>query len=271
MVRGTVWVCLAALCGVACVGSVEVSPGAESDAASGGSTTTDATGGSASSASDATTDPTAATTSAGPDPSTTDPTASDATGSSSATEGSSSGIATTGDPAATLAPLRIEHPCTGGGCGSMPEDTCLTVADDIDDATLMGDAGVVYDVTFRVRGVVEMADYAGGDFDGAVYVGGSGTSGWNSFRLTTSDPPQTYWLNPLGSGDYYTQPVDTTFIAPVADGATVELYGGAGGDQCSIFNHDQVGNPIVVRNIPPAPAAFDGQFLQVDVVSIVAK
>jgi hypothetical protein len=35
-----------------------------------------------------------------------------------------------------------------------------------------------------------------------------------------------------------------------------------------IKNLDAQGTPAVVPGVPPAPAAFDGQFIQMDVVSV---
>jgi hypothetical protein len=36
-----------------------------------------------------------------------------------------------------------------------------------------------------------------------------------------------------------------------------------------ITNRDANGNPIVVPEIPPAPTAYDGQFIQMDVTNVV--
>jgi hypothetical protein len=40
-------------------------------------------------------------------------------------------------------------------------------------------------------------------------------------------------------------------------------------DGIEITNLDANGNPIVVPGIPPAPAAYDGQFIQMDVINVV--
>lgn len=137
-----------------------------------------------------------------------------------------------------------------------------------DQSTLVGEPGGVYDVTVRVRGVVEMSAYMGGMFDGPIYVGGSVDSYWLPYGLTVSDPPQTYWLNPQGDGDLFTHGIDYTYTLPVVDGGELMLMAGPDNDGCSLFNHDPMGEPIVIPDVPPAPAAFDGQFIQIDIESI---
>ncbi len=156
-----------------------------------------------------------------------------------------------------------------GGCVYSPDDVChmdLTVEDQ---TMLDGDPGEVYDVTIRVRGVVEMSSYIGGVLDGDVYVGGMLDSYWSPFSLVVSDPQQTYWLNPGGDGDLFTYGVDYSHTVTIADGASVTLRGGSGDDSCGLFNHDRADAPIVVGGVPPAPLPFDGQFLQVDAEAIV--
>ena len=135
-----------------------------------------------------------------------------------------------------------------------------------DIATLEGETAT-YDVTLRVRGVVETSPYDGGVDLGPVHQDGGPTSGFNTFALQVSEPPHTYWLN-VGNADFWTFGVDYTFTLPVADGATLRVYGNSGGDSCGLRNLDEFGVPTVVPDIPPAPAPAEGQFLQLDVVDI---
>lgn len=173
---------------------------------------------------------------------------------------------------ASLPMLRIELPCIPGECPYNPDDVCRMSPTVSTSEALEGEPGTLYEVTVRVRGVVEMSTYINGTLDsgGNVYVGGQVDSYWSPFSLVVSDPPQIYWLNPLGDGDLFTHGMDYTYTLPVAAGAIVRLDGGSGDDSCGLFNHDQFGVPIVIPQIDPAPAAFDGQFVQVDAEMIVA-
>jgi hypothetical protein len=84
-----------------------------------------------------------------------------------------------------------------------------------------------------------------------------------------SNPPQQYFLNAGASGTLYCFGVDYTETVQIAAGATVTLTADPV-DAVSAFNQDANGSPIVVPGIPPAPDAYDGQFLQMDVVSVTA-
>jgi hypothetical protein len=181
------------------------------------------------------------------------------------------GSTTSTAPQASLPGLRIDLHCMPGFCQFNPSDVCAMEPTIEDQAALEGEPGVTYDVTIRVRGVVEMSTYVGGTLDagGNVYVGGNVDSYWSPFSLVVTDPPQTYWLNPWGEGDLFTYGVDYEYTLPIAHGAQVELHGGSGDDSCGLFNHDAGDAPIVVPGVPPAPLPFNGQFLQVDVESIV--
>ncbi len=172
---------------------------------------------------------------------------------------------------ATLPTLRIELPCMNGTCEFSVADVCFMVPNVDDIAVLDGAAGTIYDVTIDVHGVVEMTSYIDGVLDDPVYVGGQVDSFWSPFGLTVSDPPQTYWLNPAGDGDFFTYPLDYTYTLPIAAGATVSLTGTSGDDSCGLFNHDEQGNPIMVPGVPPAPRTFDGQFVQVDAISLTPQ
>ncbi len=213
-------------------------------------------------------------TSAGSGPETTttpDPDSGTDAGSTTRTDSGAteSGESSTGSEIeAQLPTLRIELSCMEGFCPHNPSEVCAMEQTVSDQSTLEGEEGVVYDVTIQVRGVVEMSSYIGGAMDGPVYVGGTVNSYWSPFWVEVSDPAQTYWLNPEGEGDLFTHGVDYSYTLPVADGATVELFGDSGDDSCGLFNHDMGGTPIVVPGVPPAPAPFDGQFLQIDAVML---
>lgn len=173
---------------------------------------------------------------------------------------------------ASIPMLRIELPCVEGSCPFNPDDVCRMDPTVSTQEVFDGEPGTIYEVTVRVRGVVEMSSYVGGtpDAGGNVYVGGNVDSYWSPFSLVVSEPAQTYWLNALGEGDLFTHGMDYTYTLPVAAGATVQLRGGSGDDSCGLLNLDQRDTPIVIPDIHPAPRPFNGQFVQVDAELIVA-
>lgn len=166
--------------------------------------------------------------------------------------------------AASLSALRWEIP-------SISPNTV-----DVDDAvdpsvitTIMGGtAGTSYAVTLRFRGVVETKAYTGGITNGFWNAGGTpDISGFNVYELTVSDPPGIYYLNAGSSDIYHCFAIDYEQTIPINAGATVQLKSETR-DNRIVRNKDQFGNPIVINDIPPSPAAFNGQFIQMDVVAV---
>ena len=165
----------------------------------------------------------------------------------------------------SLEDLRLEVPCTG----NYSDTVCLSENYLFDQATLDGDLGVPYDVTVRFRGVVEQKTYVGGEQDGLFLAGGTpgGDGYWAIYRLYVSDPPGSYYLNAGTHGIYRTWLLDVTKTIRMNGGATVTLDG-QGFDGGQIKNMDDMGSPIVPEGVPPAPDAFNGQFIQMDVLSV---
>ncbi len=170
--------------------------------------------------------------------------------------------------AGTLNGLRLELPCTGPidaavGCKCPNTSTAS--------ATLQGKSGTQYEVTLRFRGVVEQKAYTGGTVDGYWYAGGGGVAndGFNAYKLTIQDPPQTYFLNAGSSDILHCFAIDYTRTVRVSAGAAVTLTADAG-DSVEVTNLDANGVAIVIPGVPPAPQAYNGQFVQMDVVSVHA-
>lgn len=166
--------------------------------------------------------------------------------------------------------LRWELPCLAPGS----EKSCSTPGLTIKTATIGGQPGVTYDVRMRFRGVVETEGYSGGSNDGAYFqIGGAPIEdGWNIYKLEISAPPQTYFLNRGKGGLRYCFPIDYSATVQMAGGATVTMTADpVDGATEEIVNVGQNGKPIVIDGIPPAPKAFDGQFIQVDVTSVQAR
>lgn len=162
--------------------------------------------------------------------------------------------------AATLSGLRWELPC------SMPrgETWCTTSAAAPRSATLTGSAARSYDVRMRFRGVVERKTYSGGRADGPWYVGGAPASNpYNIYSLTVSDPAETYYLNPGPQADVCVA-LDFERTVRVRGNARLTLGTNTGTDTAQVNNR----GAIVVPGIAPAPDAYDGQFIQMDVLSV---
>lgn len=166
--------------------------------------------------------------------------------------------------ASPLHGMRLELPCTSAHVGDGCSTSLATRR-----ATILGDAAAIYNVTIRVRGVVEDRTYVGGTTTGYWNVGGmlSTERNYNMYRLEVSHPHGIFHLN-AGTGQPYTHAIDYTQTIQVAGGVELILTGDPldGGE---VYNHAMTTRtPIVVPDIPPAPAAFDGQFVQLDVVSV---
>jgi hypothetical protein len=167
--------------------------------------------------------------------------------------------------AAGLNGLRWEIPCgtVSGGVA------CPTVDPAPVSATLGGAAGAAYDVTLRFRGVVEQKTYLGGASDGGLWqVGGTpATDTYNIYQLTVSAPQQVFYLNRGTSSITRTWLLDYQETVRMNTGAIVTLTAQAI-DAQEIRNLDDQSVPLVVPDIPPAPQAFDGQFIQMDVLTV---
>ncbi|HET6583750.1 MAG TPA: calcium-binding EGF-like domain-containing protein [Nannocystaceae bacterium] len=159
-----------------------------------------------------------------------------------------------------LAMLRWNLPC-GVDLG----DTCTADMTAMDSAVLVGEPGVIYTVELRVRGVLESKAYANGTDDGAWYIGGDPVidGGWNETTLEVSDPPQLFRYNNGTRGVWEPVAVDVTRTIHVTAGATVTIA--VDTENAIIIDND---DGVVVPDVAPAPEAYDGQFAQVDILSI---
>lgn len=168
------------------------------------------------------------------------------------------------DVAAALDKLRWELPCAAAHVG----DGCATGPRQLTAMTLGGDPAATYEVTLRFRGVVEYVAVSGGLRSGTFSIGGSPEDvGYNIYALLVSAPPVTYYLNAGASGARRIYPVNAVHSIQAQGGATLTMVGDPV-DGAEIINTDGDGGTNVVLGVPPAPAAFDGQFLQMDVLSV---
>ena len=139
--------------------------------------------------------------------------------------------------------------------------------------TIGGPPGQLLTVELQFRGIMEPNVYSGGTSDGdGFYVGGGGGGHRDIAAIHVSAPEQVYYLNsvPSTEGPHYALEIDYVKKIEVSAGATIHLTGGdldcitdknckQGADPCE---------PIVVPEVPPYPASFDGNFIQMDVLSV---
>ena len=179
------------------------------------------------------------------------------------------------DAASSLAGLRIDVPCADKFNGATECHWDRALLQSADPAwkmkhelsrTFGGKPGVVYQVTLRVRGVVEPKNFTGGDvkFDHFQSGGAPVKNDYNFYNIVVSDPAATYTVNRnVDKVGHYTFPIDYRVTIPIRGGATVTV-GAYDSNDVAIANHAH----HVVAGVPPAPAPFDGQFFQVDVESV---
>jgi hypothetical protein len=162
--------------------------------------------------------------------------------------------------------LRWNLPCMTNDA----TDGCSTAVD-TKTTILNGQTGKTYAVTVRFRGVVEQKTYAGGTGDGYWLAGATApVDGYNVFELKVSSPAQVYYLNAGTTGMRRVFAIDYTRTIDMDAGAMVTLTADPV-DGAEIRNTDGMGHALAVPGIQPYPGAYDGQFIQVDVLSIVAK
>jgi|HubBroStandDraft_1064217.scaffolds.fasta_scaffold148681_1 hypothetical protein len=188
--------------------------------------------------------------------------------------------------AGNLEGLRWQLPCTGVYTSTV----CYSEQADGSDeqilmSTLSGTSEETYLVTLLFRGVVEEKSYSDDDAGDALAEGAEGGGnaqffvnggspagdGYNIYQLAVSDPPQTYYLNAGSSGIQNTWPLDYQATIPMNAGATITLTANAIDDEEINNNNGVDGGPVLVPGVPPYPAAFNGQFIQMDVVAVTPQ
>ncbi|HET9956516.1 MAG TPA: hypothetical protein VFQ61_18550 [Polyangiaceae bacterium] len=203
--------------------------------------------------------------------------------------GSSPGGAgqTAGEPASAVRGidgLRIDDPCSGTPSitdGATCNHTTLTnnrfrASKEV---AVGGDANEVYDVTLRIRGVVEPTNIDGGsrpDTSTFVYksemwrkvpytIGGTvKQADYEQWSITVSAPPQTYFLNDYQKGAHNIFKLDYPITIPIAAGAKVTL-------ECSDSNEREIVN-YEKYTLEGLPGSLNfGQFVQVNVVAAKAR
>ncbi len=170
--------------------------------------------------------------------------------------------------AASLEGQRWELPCVAPWPPA-PDYVCVSTADQTTSATLNGRAGTTYEVTLHVRGVVETKEYPGG-IGAPLSRGGTPVDdAWNIYQLDISSPAQRWYLNRGTSGLYECFVIDELLVVRADGRARFTLFASTvDGNRSQIRNRDADGGALLVPGLGSMP--FDGQFLQLDVVSVRA-
>ena len=131
--------------------------------------------------------------------------------------------------------------------------------------TFGGEPGKRYKVTLRFRGVVEPMMYKGGQQVGEYfYVGGEKNNGtYNVYQISVSSPKSHYFLNRQDSVGHRIFAVDYTQTIEIDGGAELVFFGD-GQNGKLITNYKK----LVIPDVAPAPAPYNGQFIQVNVVDV---
>jgi hypothetical protein len=175
--------------------------------------------------------------------------------------------------AAGLHELFLHDACTGE---YPPQpDTCLHQQKLEKSVTIGGRAGVVHDVTLRIRGIFEPTIIAGGETpltDHPYYqVGGTVRArDWSAWHIEVSEPKQVYWLNhyPKVSHTIYREDFEATI--PMAAGATVVVRVVDGNDR-QIDNAEPGRADRQQRIAGVSATPLDGQMLRLEVVRVSAR
>jgi Stigma-specific protein, Stig1 len=189
--------------------------------------------------------------------------------------------------AGSLEGLAWYVPCTGGGGGS-----CSASDPPVVSTTLSGTSGAAYDVTLHFRGVVEEKTYVANPIDAGPDAADAGPTGpvatgtnanlfvtnatpdndsYNLYSLTITPPgsasPLVAYLNDGTTGITHCWLIDYTVTLPMLGGSTIQLTA-LTEDGSEISNQDVNGDPIAVPGISFDGGTFNGQFIEMDVVSV---
>ena len=129
-----------------------------------------------------------------------------------------------------------------------------------------GDPGKRYQITLRVRGVVEPMMYKDGRQVGDYfYIGGAPNNAtYNIYKLTVSSPASHFFFNRQDKVGHRIFTIDYTATIEIQGGATLTFHGnGQNGRMITNFSK------LVVPDVPPAPKPYNGQFIQLNVTDVV--
>ncbi len=150
-------------------------------------------------------------------------------------------------------------------------DTCLHDRVHQESFTFGGNAGSMYEVTLRIRGIFEPTTITAGDtpdlehpyfkIDGTV-----STPDWSRWEIEVSNPKHSYWLNhyPAVAHTIYKEDFEETL--PVAAGATVTIRVIDGNDREIDNAKNAPDRQQIITGV--VDHALAGQMLRIDVVRV---
>jgi len=184
--------------------------------------------------------------------------------------------ASTGDPSGVVKGLHqlfLHDACTGEFAPQ--PDTCLHKQLIEKVVTVGGQAGAVYDVRLRVRGLFEPTTIRDGETPDPAHpyyqVGGTiRTRDWSAWHIEVSEPKQTFWLNHYPRVGHTIHREDFEATIPMAAGATVTVRVVDGNDRQ--MDNAEPGLPDrrqVLEGVTTQP--LDGQMLRLDVLRVTVR
>jgi hypothetical protein len=195
--------------------------------------------------------------------------------------GTAGASGSSGTPAFNM-PLRLEDTC-----GSvLDSSTCLHQGKTRDDAlpfssmiavTMGGTQGTMYQVKIRIRGIVEPTTITGGTVGtprqfvtgGSAKPdnGNSGDGAYNQWRLTTTVPNQSYYLNAYANTGHNIYALDYTETIMIGGGSSVKLDVHDANAHLITNTSGSAGGPVTVpMGVSGLANSNVGQFIQVDIV-----
>jgi len=177
-------------------------------------------------------------------------------------------------------PLRLEDSCgaiqSSSTClhadktsdDGLPDDHALTV-------NIGGTTGMMYAVKIRVRGIVEPTTITGGTVgtprqfvtggSAKPDMGNSGDGAYNQWRLTTTVPSQSYYLNAYPNTGHTIYGIDYMQTIMIGGGSAVKLAVHDANAHL-ITNTSAAMGPAKVDGLPPLANNNVGQVVQIDIV-----
>lgn len=203
--------------------------------------------------------------------------ASNAAGQGGTAQAGSNGL----DIAKDLDGLRVDDPCTGTpdtSNGAVCNHVTLTAGGfkSAKEVTIAGTPGTTYDVTLRIRGIVEPTQIDGGmrpdtttfQYQNMTWrkvpftIGGTVNRGdYSQWRLTVASPKQEYFLNDYQTVGHYIFKLDYQVTLQMAANSKVTLDGYDSNER-QIVNYEKY-------TFDGIPGSMNyGQFIQCNVVSV---
>lgn len=134
--------------------------------------------------------------------------------------------------------------------------------------TFGGETGKTYKVGLLVRGVSEPELYKGGKLDGErFYIGGTPNNDvFNIYSIEVSNPKKVYYMNWSATVSHDVFVVNYRAAIQVKAGATIHFIGN-GQNSLMIANFKK----LMIPEIDKTGAPFNGQYIQLNVESVIAQ